>query len=181
MPSLIFDDANLISVFEGLHPRRCVACGDFTHKFDGPFSSRKKPKKDVSTSTEGIYVISPRLKEFLTQNGVGSVVYHSLESGFHIPVPAIRVTLDLSGCPNARHARYCHTCGRFDSFTKGQGTEAIMAGQPEIDPMGIARTAQWFSSNRQQSFTIVVGDRLAIELIKNEFSGMFLKKIAYGN
>lgn len=179
MPSRISTDFNMIYLLkERPEVRLCPKCGDYTHKYEDGFFASKKPKKDLSLSTEGIHMVSPALKTFFDENEIIGIEYWPLKSGFFVMRPCNEVYLDLSES-NPRASDFCIMCGRFNGFHAMYKPSMILSTERKVGEVEIFRTTQNFADENQRFSQIVVGDVLAKRLLQCSFSGIFLSSIEY--
>lgn len=149
----------------------CPVCRVPTHPFDHGFPRKKVPRQkwDLSGCVEGFTLATPRFKEFLEATCTSPVEFHITSGGYFILRPLWSVFEDFEPT-YLNHGNFCACCGRHNScHGKPVG---VMAGQREIRPMDLVRTAVELGPSGHKSFSLIAGEGLAAAIKAQKFAGI---------
>lgn len=167
MPKYVGTDFNGIALLARSETTRyCPTCFAWTHPYEDAYDSKKVPDTDLSSSPEGLKVVSQRCMQFFDKVGVKDLWTKTLTSGASLLLPKESIDVDLRGS-ELDTSENCKTCGRQPDFLSNGAPHKLLVGQRTVPQMGLLRTRQVFGSENELFFHLVIGDELA-SLIENE-------------
>jgi hypothetical protein len=180
MPKIMDGADNYIDLRgRGRQPPMCPTCQVYFHPFDHGFPGRAKSRYDLSTTTEHMDLVSPRMKDFLQDRCTSPLDFFETGGGFFVLRPQIEVVLDMRGF-FIEGTALCKTCGEPNGVYSNIGGDVkILPGQRPIGPMDLVRSRQRFAERRQRNFLLIVGDQLEQELLAQGFKGIIIRQQPY--
>ncbi len=149
----------------------CPACGIILDPYGHGFPGKAKPKYDLSSTTEDMDLVSPRLKALLEQQCTSPLEFFETGGGYFVLRPGRSVVLDLTEL-NPDHAALCKTCGKLMGLYALVIEPKVLPGQTPIGPLDLVRSQQEFGTLRQRNSVLIAGDQLAVALKAERMKGV---------
>lgn len=171
---------NDISFFEGRDDvKRCDACGHLLAKWEEDLSIVSMPcrlRYDVSTSSDGVVVVSTRFRELYETTGMTGLRFISLGDNAFAVQSTELVRFDAMR-RGTRFVDKCGACGHYESVVGA--APAFLEQGTRVADMGFARTDLEFGSGDEKSPVLVCGDSAAGALREARLSGMDLEEVRW--
>jgi hypothetical protein len=169
---------NDISFFEDREDaKRCATCGQLLAKWEEDLSTVRMPRKlkyDVSTSYDGVVVVSARFRELYEAKGMTGLQFIPLsESAFAIQ--ATRLVQFDAVSRGTRFVDKCDACGQYESVVGA--APAFLTSGADVAEMGFARTDLEFGSGDEKSPVLICGDSAATALREAKLKGIDLEEV----
>jgi hypothetical protein len=140
--------------------RYCPTCLRLTHPFEDGDTSEPASRLDISTSSDGMLMVSRRFREMLEVWGVADLEFRTLANRMSLMLPRRTVFRDLTHVEH-RIEPPCRGCAlpaiRLGFDIAG---EALMAGQTPVGDMDIARIVPSFVNECGAFYHLAIGDKL---------------------
>ncbi len=157
---------------------RCDACGQLSRKWEEelrPVRGPRRLKLDVSTSYDGVGVVSQRFREVYEAAGLTGLRFLSIGArGFVVLADAV-VEFDPVG-RGTRFEKHCESCGTHGAVAGAY--PVLLRGGSEAPGRGFARTDLEFGSDDEKSPVLVCGDEAAEVLRAATLRGLELGQVA---
>lgn len=175
---IIYGHDNDMSFFDGREDvGRCASCGQILAKWEVNLAIVPAPRKlryDVSTSCDGVVVVSRRFRELYDATGMTGLRFTPL--GDHaFSVQSTELVQFDSVSRGTRFLQHCDMCGQYESVV-GAAPAFLMKGAHVAD-MGFARTDLEFGSRDEKSPLLICGDSAATILSEAKLKGMDLEAV----
>ena len=169
---------NDLSFFKGRDDvKRCSSCGLLVAKWDeelGVVSIPHHLRYDVSSSYDGVVVVSRRFRDVYESAGLNGLEFTPL-TGSYFALRATNTVAFDSAKRGTRFVKKCGTCGQYESVV-GAAPAFLVAGEA-IGEMAFARTDLEFGSGDEKAPVFVCGARAAEALRGAKLKGMDLEKV----
>jgi len=177
------EEFNNLYFFEGrTDVKRCPVCKELLAKWEEDLTvnhlvvpiQRRKKKYDISSSYDGVEVVSRRFKELYEHSAMTGLRFVDLgDEAFAIRATNV-VAFDAERRGTSFHKK-CEACGRYESVT---GATPVYLLPGEIVPhMGFARTDLEFASGDEKGPLLLCGDEVAKILWAAKLKGIVLQKV----
>ena len=162
--------------------KRCPVCKELLAKWDEDLTvelsvvpvHRRKRKYDISSSYDGVTMVSRRFKELYEHSGMTGLQFTDLgDDAFAIRSTNI-VRFDTLRSA-VRFVKKCDVCGRYESVVFS-GAVALLPGNV-VPPVGFARTDLEFASGDEKHPILLCGDEVAKMLWAAKLTGVVLQKL----
>jgi len=162
--------------------KRCPACEELLAKWDEDLTvalnvipiHRRKRRYDISSSYDGVSVVSRRFKELYDRTALTGLRFSDLgDDAFAICATEV-VQFDTQR-RGTRLEKKCDVCGRYESVV-GATPPCLLPGRV-VSPLSFARTDLEFGSADEKSPLLLCGDDVAQILWAAKLKGVVLKKV----
>lgn len=176
----IFGHDNGIAFFKDRKDvRRCTACGQLVSKWTENLQSARLPPRlnyDVSTSYDGVVVVSPRFRAVYGRTGMVGLRFVEL-AGYAFAVQATEIVPFDAQKRGTRLESQCSVCRQYESIVGA--TPAYLMSGARVPEMGFARTDLEFGSGDEQMPLLIGGSSAAAILEQEQMTGMDLKEVRH--
>jgi hypothetical protein len=151
--------------------QRCIVCRQLTAKWTEDLSAvpiERFPRRDVTTSVDGIRVVLPRAKEAMEAALADQFQFDPLQRGLYAMMPRLIVPFDAVA-RETRFVKQCLTCGEWESIVGA--TPVFLVPGTVLPAECVARTDLVFGSNDEKGPLLLAGDYAASKLAALRLSG----------
>jgi len=158
--------------------RRCEACGELLDKWNESLEGFivRKRKLDISSSYDGVTVVSVRFKSMYESTDLSGLVFCQLPDDpkfFAIrPERAVEYDAERRG---TRFVKPCPQCGRYESVVGA--TPVYLKPGAEIAANEFVRTDLEFGSDDEKSPLLLCGNSAAMALRAANLEGLELERL----
>jgi len=158
--------------------QRCDACGELLSKWSEPLNGLvvKKRSLDVSSTYDGVMIVSSRFRSLYESAGLIGLVFEDLpsDSGFFAIRAARSVEYDAER-RGTRFVKQCEQCGTYESVVGA--TPVYLKGNATVGTNEFVRTDLEFGSEDEKSPLLLCGESAATELQNGNLKGLELERI----
>ncbi|HEX5745174.1 MAG TPA: hypothetical protein VFZ09_02960 [Archangium sp.] len=157
--------------------KRCSSCGLLVAKWKENLSVVSVPRRlryDVSSSYDGVVVVSQRFRDVYERTGLTGLEFTPLTGGYFALRATHTVVFD-SARRGTRFVKKCDACGQYESVA-GAAPAFLVDGEA-IGELAFARTDLEFGSGDERAPVFVCGARAAEALRGAKLKGMDLEKV----
>ena len=156
---------------------RCEACGQLTRKWEEvaqPVRGPRRLKLDVSSSHDGVDVVSRRFREVYDGAELGGLRFRPIGGrGFVVLADAV-VEFDAEAY-GTRFENRCGVCGSYESVVGA--VPVLLRRGSRVPVRGFARTDLEFASDDEKSPILICGDDAAEALRAAGLRGLNLRAV----
>lgn len=160
---------------------RCEKCGDLLDKWDNSLSGIviKKRKYDISSTYDGVVIVSQRFKSVYEAGGLSGLVFRQLpdDAGF-FAIRASKVVEFDAERSKTRFINQCPRCGQFESVVTPY--DYLKEGS-EIGEREFVRTDLEFASGDEKHPLLLCAEGAATILTSARLKGLDLIRIKESN
>lgn len=155
----------------------CPACKVALDLFSAGFPGKAKPTTDLSTTSEGLPLVSRRMKELLDKICPSLIDYFETGGGYFILRPQACKYFDLTNM-KAEYLSLCTTCGRHTAYHAFNLWEPkYLEVQSPIGHLDLVRSHQQFGPINQRCYSLFMGSQLLKEIKREKMKG--IRSIAF--
>lgn len=157
---------------------RCEECGDLRDKWNESLENLvlKKRKFDISSTYDGIVVVSTQFKSVYESAGLSGLTFRPLpgDKSFY----AIRADRIVEYDAEQRGSRFIKPCPRCGSYESVVGaTPVYFKSNVEVAPSEFVRTNLEFGSNDEKSPLLICGEAAAESLKEANLKGLEMEQV----
>lgn len=156
---------------------RCESCGTLLRKWEADLevvSMRRRIRHDVSTSYDGVLVVSERFLEVYRHERMTGLEIRPVQGGLFSIIATREVAFDAIA-RGTRFANRCDCCGEYESVVGA--TPAILVSPDEIEPLEFVRTDLEFGSNDAKAPLLICGEAAAAALVAAKLRGLDIEAV----
>jgi len=147
---------------------KCDKCGyKLDYKFINPHFKLKKKTLDISSTYDGVTIVSLKFKEFCLRYGYSNLEFIELPSEpnfFFFAIKNKLLTYNYS-----LKEKFCEKCGQYESIT-GPYLNVDKINEPLPD--GFYQSDLWFASGNEKSPVILIAPSTKINFDKENFKNI---------